>query len=116
METAKPPIGVNYVGQYAVVVLLDKDILETQQITSLEEAMLPLVKDKANLNLIIDFGNVRFLSSSVLGLLIRICKRVREQSGTLKLCNIDPKIASIFKITRLDKVFDIYETVDKAME
>ena len=63
----------------------------------------------------LDFGNVRFLSSAVLGLLIRISKRVYEQDGRLRLCSINPKIYEVFKITRLTKTFDIYKDVESAI-
>jgi anti-anti-sigma factor len=66
--------------------------------------------------MILDFGNVRFLSSAVLGLLIRVSKRIYERDGRLKLCNINPKIYEVFKITRLTKTFDIYKDVDSALD
>ena len=68
------------------------------------------------MSLILDFGNVRFLSSAVLGLLIRVSRRIYEQEGQLRLCNINPKIYEIFKITRLTKTFDIYTDVESAAE
>jgi anti-sigma B factor antagonist len=59
---------------------------------------------------------VQFLSSAVLGLLIRISKKVYEHDGQLKLCSINPKIYKIFKITRLTKIFDIYNDIESATE
>jgi anti-sigma B factor antagonist len=75
---------------------------------------MPLI-DSA-VNLVIDFSSVRFLSSAVLGLLIRISKRINENKGRLKLCCISPRIYDIFKITRLDEIFEIYPDVKKAMQ
>ena len=68
------------------------------------------------IKLILDFSKVRFLSSAVLGLLIRISKRIYENEGKLMLCNINPKIYEVFKITRLTKVFDIYKDIESATE
>ena len=61
----------------------------------------------------IDFSNVKFLTSSVLGLLIRISKKVYEAEGKLRLCSIAPKILEVFKITRLDKIFEIEGSIDE---
>jgi len=36
--------------------------------------------------------------------------------GQLRLCNIAPKIREVFRITRLTKVFDIYEDLEGAAE
>ncbi len=75
-----------------------------------------VVEQAERINLILDFQNVRFLSSAVLGLLIRVSKKVYERDGQLRLCNITPKIHEIFKITRLTKVFDIYPDIESAIE
>jgi anti-sigma B factor antagonist len=48
-------------------------------------------------------------------LLIRLSKKVYERKGQLKLCGINAKIFEIFKITRLDRVFDICRDVDEAV-
>ena len=63
----------------------------------------------------LNFANVKFLSSAVLGLLIRISKKIYQRNGQLKLCGINSKIFDIFKITRLDRVFDIYGDVNAAV-
>jgi anti-sigma B factor antagonist len=43
-------------------------------------------------------------------------KKVYEQDGQLKLCNITPKIYEVFKITRLTKIFDIYSDLEAALK
>ena len=113
MEEVKPRIGVYYAQNATVVTLTDEKILEDEDIRALEDSILPLVDGPVAI--VIDFSNVKFLSSAVLGLLIRISKRISENKGQLKLCGISPRIYDIFKITRLDEIFDIYEDAKKAM-
>ena len=69
---------------------------------------MPLIESSERINLVLDFCKVQFLTSAVLGLLIRVSKKVYESQGQLKLCGINKKILEIFKITRLDKIFEIY--------
>jgi anti-sigma B factor antagonist len=114
MEEVKPRISVYYAQNTTVVTLADEKILDDEAIKALEDSIMPLIEQ--SVNLVIDFSNVRFLSSAVLGLLIRITKRVNESKGRLKLCNISPRIFEIFKITRLDEIFEIYPDVKKAMQ
>ena len=117
MAAIKPKINVDYAGSATVVSFTDERILEEKDITELQESIMSLIEsDPGKIKLILDFGNVRFLSSAVLGLLIRISKRVHEHEGQLKLCNINAKIYEIFKITRLTKTFDIYSDVESAAE
>jgi len=116
MAEIKPRISVGYSQNATIVTFTDEKILEESDIQALQESIMSVIEQADRINLILDFGNVRFLSSAVLGLLIRISKRIYEHEGQLKLCNINPKIFEIFKITRLNKVLDIYTDIESATE
>ena len=116
MAAIKPRISVEYAENATIVTFTDEKILEEKDIQALQESVMSVIEQAERINLILAFGNVRFLSSAVLGLLIRISKKVYEHDGQLRLCNISPKIYEIFKITRLTKIFDIYEDVKAAVE
>jgi anti-sigma B factor antagonist len=113
MEEVKPRISVYCAQNATVVTLADEKILDDETIKGLEDSIMPLIDGPVNL--VLDFSNVCFLSSAVLGLLIRITKKINENKGRLKLCSISPRIFDIFKITRLDEIFEIYPDVKKAM-
>jgi len=116
MADIKPRISVEYAEKATIVSFTDEKILEEQDIKALQDSIMSVVEQTERIKLILDFGNVRFLSSAVLGLLIRLSKRIYEHDGHLKLCNINPKIFEIFKITRLTKTFDIYKDVESAVD
>jgi anti-sigma B factor antagonist len=116
MTAIKPGISVEYSGNATIMRFTDEKILEEQDIKALTESIMSVIEQAERINLILDFANVRFLSSAVLGLLIRVSKRIYESDGQLGLCNINPKIYEIFKITRLTKTFDIYNSIESAME
>lgn len=58
---------------------------------------------------LLNFAEVEFLNSTVLGKLITLHKKLRSAGGELKLCSLQTQILDIFAITRLDRVFDIQE-------
>ncbi|ADL50477.1 STAS domain-containing protein [Clostridium cellulovorans] len=64
------------------------------------------IKDGNN-KLILDFKNCTFIDSTGLGVLVAIYKKCAEKNGYLKLKNLDNQVLKVFKLTRLDKVFDI---------
>ena len=115
MTPIKPKVSVEYTDNATVVTFTTEKILEEKDIQALQEAIISIIEQTERINLILDFVNVKFLSSSVLGLLIRVSKKIYENDGQLKLCNINPKIYEIFKITRLTKIFDIYPDVESAV-
>lgn len=116
MSGIKPKISVEYVENATIISFKDEKILEDRDVRELQESVLSVVEQAGGGNIILDFYKVRFLSSAVLGLLLRISKRVSESGGRLRLCNINPKIYEVFKITRLTKVFDIYDSVLSATD
>jgi anti-sigma B factor antagonist len=116
MAEIKPRIDIDYVENATIVRFTDEKILEEKDVNALQDSIMSVVEQGERIKLILDFGNVRFLSSAVLGLLIRLSKRIYEKDGQLKLCNINSKIFEIFKITRLTTTFDIYKDVESAVE
>ena len=115
MDKANPNLSIEFHGSVVVATLTDEKILDETQLQGLDGSFTPLIEENPKIQLIIDFSNVKFLTSSVLGLLIRISKKVYETNGRLRLCSINPKIMEIFRITRLDKIFEIYPDVDEAL-
>ncbi len=117
MAEIKPRISVEYIKDATIVTFTDEKILEEKDIKALQESIMSVIESASDgINLILDFRNVQFLSSAVLGLLIRLSKRIYENDGKLRLCNINPKIHEVFKITRLTKIFDIYKDIKSATE
>lgn len=116
MEPIKPRINVEYAENATIATFTAQSILEEKDIQELQKSIMPVIEQAERINLILDFCNVRFLSSAVLGLLIRISKKIYERDGQLRLCNINPKIYEAFKITRLTKIFDIYKDTEDALE
>ncbi len=108
MDQIRPKIEVEYVQHAAIATLTDEKILDESDIRGLDESIMPLLEASPGVNLVLDFSNVKFMSSAVLGLLIRISRKIYESEGQFKLCGINPKIHEIFRITRLDRVFGIH--------
>jgi len=107
MEPIDERIFVQHGVDVTFVTLNDEEILEDQHIRELEEELMFVVEEAKRQDMMLDFCNVKFMTSAFLGLLVKVHKRVREKGGHLKLRHIDPKIHKVFEITQLTKVFDI---------
>jgi len=66
-------------------------------------------------NLVVEMSEVDFIDSTGLSGLIHGMKRAREMDGDLKLSGLQQSVRMIFELTRLDKVFEIYNTEDDAV-
>jgi anti-sigma B factor antagonist len=116
MAATQPQIESKNYGHCIVIKLMTAQLLEDAEIASLEQSLLQLIKVVNVLNIVLNFENVGFLSSAVLRVLIKMNTAIGERKGQLRLCCIDPKILEVFKITRLNKVFDIRKDVDEAVD
>jgi anti-anti-sigma factor len=115
MNQAEPQISVDYKDGATVVTFRKEKILDDADIQTLSDSIFGLLADIQKVNLILDFHHVGFMSSVVLGLLIRLSKKVAEKGGQIKLCGINNRIYQAFEITGLNKVFDIHQSVDEAL-
>ncbi len=103
-------------GGITVVELTDKKILDEVSIGEIGDQLNALAAKGQAPKLVLDFSAVNQLSSSALGMLITLHKRVREKGGQLMLCGIQPSIYEVFVITRLNEILQICPTVTQAIE
>ena len=66
--------------------------------------------------LVVDLGEVNFVDSSALSVLVQGLKNSRENGGDLAICSLQQAVRVIFELTRLDKAFSIYPTLAEAVE
>ncbi|MEM7228037.1 MAG: STAS domain-containing protein [Planctomycetota bacterium] len=93
---------------------VDRNILDEANIQQIGEEIGRLVDENPKPKILISFENVDHLSSSALGTLITINNKVRAKEGQLRLSNIDAQIYEVFVITKLNKLFEIHDTVEQA--
>jgi len=102
-------------GSVSVVRFKDQKLLDEADIQQLGDELGELVVSGDHLKLLLNFENVEFLSSAALGKLISLKKKAAKSNADLKLCSIKYEIFEVFKITNLDRVFDISETQQEAL-
>jgi anti-anti-sigma factor len=89
------------------VCFTDARILDEATLEQLGNDLVALLGKTSEERMILDFRHVQFMSSSMLGKLVLVEKKCKEFKVKLKLCSIAADIRQVFKITRLDKLFDI---------
>ena len=109
-------LEVEQIGDVTVVNFIDRKILDEQNIQIIGEQLFGLVDEEGCRKLLLNFGNVEFLSSAALGKLITLNKKLQAARGRLILCNIDPQIHEVFEITKLDKFFNIQKEEQTALQ
>lgn len=90
-----------------VVSFLESNIITEEHIQEMGEELYRLVEVDGHRRLVLDFGNVHYLSSAALGRLINLKKKVTAAQGRLRFFAVHPDLMEVFRITHLDTVFDI---------
>jgi anti-sigma B factor antagonist len=65
---------------------------------------------------VLNFGNLNYIDSSGLATLIEMLQRLKKIEGKLRICCISDKIKSIFEITKLEKLFEMFNNEDDALK
>ena len=71
--------------------------------------------DEGNQNIIIDLSTSNFVDSSFLGALVAGLKKATMKSGDLKIVGLQSPVRAMFELTRLYRIFDIFDNQDDAV-
>ena len=80
--------------------------LDTVAAQQIEETITPLM-EHADQTIILDCEKMPFISSSGLRIFLKIRKEVAAKGGKMQLKNICPDVMQVFKMTKLDNLFEI---------
>ena len=72
--------------------------------------------DRKCAKFLIDLKELDYINSVGLNLLINILTKARKQGGEVAIININGKIENLLLITKLNTVFNVFETEEQAME
>ena len=90
-------------------------LLDEKAIREVGDELVGMMDRAEQRMLLINFQQVRFMSSAMLGRLVTLHKKCRENKVSLKLCNLRKDILEVFTVTKLDKLLKIYGDETDAM-
>ncbi len=98
-----------------LILELEGDLMAGHESEQLRQVVDQSLKDE-KVNVVADMSKVTWMNSSGLGMLISALTSLRGSGGDLRLANLSEKIKRPIKITKLDKVFLDFESVDQAVD
>jgi anti-sigma B factor antagonist len=115
MMASPSRITTQKIGKVAVVGFVDGAIMDMEQIQQITDELEHLVDGLEEKFLLMDFSSVKFLSSQALGALLKLHHRLTDKDGWLGLCGLRKDLYKIFRLTRLDRLFNFYEDEAEAL-
>lgn len=101
-------IDVREVEGVKVVRFQDRQLFDERTVREIAEQIAAAVpNDGTPIKLILDFGEVALISSSLLSKLILLQRRVDASNGKMRLCEMSGVLQSVFRTSNLDRLFKI---------
>lgn len=94
-------------GDVLIAYFQDVRIIDESRISSLGQELTELVTNTDNKKIVLNFQNVSFMSSAMIGKLVLFGKKCKTNDVELRLCNINENVDEVFKLMKLGKVFKI---------
>lgn len=69
-----------------------------------------------NARVVIDLRGVKYIDSSGFGCFLTTMKAARNNYGTLKICNIEPDVLSLFRSLQLHTVLDLQDDLTSCID
>jgi len=106
---------VNETRNDVVILYVKEERLDAHNSAELKSAVQKLFEDGKK-NVLVDLKDVRFIDISGLGALVSGFKNAISHQGNLKLSSLQSQVKSMFELTRLHRVFEIFPSSVEAIE
>jgi anti-sigma B factor antagonist len=80
---------------------------------SLHSALVDVTSERPK-RLLLDLREVPYMDSSGVGTMVEVFRRVSAYKGKMVLFGMNPRVRSVFEITKLDRFFTICDTEEQA--
>ena len=107
---------ISQIKDAAIVSFRDSSILDGQAVDAIAKKLYALVDEQAHRKIILEFDFVRFLSSSMLGVLIALQKKSKAIKGRFVIASLREDLRKVFQITRLDKILEFADSEATALK
>jgi anti-anti-sigma factor len=84
-----------------------KASLDDETLYRIHDQLLALAEEPSEADVLLDFGKVEYLSSTALGTLVSLHKKLLARGRHMTVGNLSPQVHEVFAVTRLDKFLDL---------
>jgi stage II sporulation protein AA (anti-sigma F factor antagonist) len=81
--------------------ITDQQVQGDQLSDGLRKEFFQALEQSQGRHVVVDLGQVKYLGSAGFRPLLSLYRRVRDQGGSMVLCNLNPDVEEVFRITRL---------------
>jgi anti-anti-sigma factor len=98
----------------SLLLLILKGELDLVAANKVQEVLTEALLDPECKDVIADMSELMFLDSAGLGMFITVLRSLEERGGSVSIAGCHPSVRRALTITRLDRVFQIFDSVSEA--
>ena len=103
------------INNVTVVSFASEKLLDPAEVESAGRELYVLVDQQAQRKIVVDFSQVKFLSSQMIGVILNLHKKSKAIKGEVVLCGLRPELRKVFQITNLDRLLTMVEDEEAAL-
>lgn len=108
-------LNITHTDASYVVRFRNATILDTLTVQRISRELYEVLECPGAQCVVIDFQDVRFLSSHALGVLLTLRRRAAKGGVKVALAGLRPELLRVFQATKLDQVFTLFESGEAAL-
>ena len=112
---AQAQLVIQEISGVTIVDFGSSSLLEGTVVEAIGRQLTDLVANQARRKILLDFSQVRFLSSSMLGVLLQTRKQLEAIKGRMAICGLRQELQKVFKVSKLEKLFKFYDKEEQAL-
>jgi anti-sigma B factor antagonist len=114
LETAPSRLMVECIAGINIVHIVDSSILSAEEVRGVVDPISDLLQGGDATGMLLNFENVRWMSSNMIAELIKLQRSIEAAGGALKLCCLPPEVRPVFSWCRV--AFAIYADERAALD
>jgi anti-sigma B factor antagonist len=95
-------------------VVVTEERLDALEAPKVKDAVKKLAEE-GKLKILIDMGKTRFIDSAGCGSLVASLRTIAKNKGDMKISRPSAQVQTLFELTRLHRIFEIFDDVEGAV-
>ena len=108
-------VKINVIAQESATIVEVAGEVDLYSSPEVRTTLIQLTEDKTPV-IIIDLREVSYMDSSGVATLVEGLQAMGTYNGKFILVNLRDEVKLVFELSRLDKVFEIYDSLEKALK
>jgi anti-sigma B factor antagonist len=98
-----------------LTLILEGELMGGEESQAIQERIYRAIKE-STIFVVVDMGGVKWMNSAGLGIIMASLTTLRGSGGDLKLANVTERVLRPIQITKLNRVIEIFDSLDKAVD